>query len=125
MTAFNIAMGRNHFSDEERDAGLCQLFGESLSGPALCWLSNLKEGSIDSFHDLSASFLKNYIMWSHQGASMADLWKLSESSIESLKDFMEKFKGVLSKVHVPDHTTVEALTNTLWILQVSRLPSSR
>ena len=37
MTAFNIAMGRNHFSDEEKDAGLCQLFVESLSGPALSW----------------------------------------------------------------------------------------
>ena len=64
MTAFNIAMGRNHFSDEEKDAGLCQLFVESLSGPALSWFSHLKEGSIDSFDDLSASFLKNYIMWS-------------------------------------------------------------
>ncbi|KAG2277658.1 hypothetical protein Bca52824_060213 [Brassica carinata] len=46
---------------------------------------------------------------------MADLWKLSQSQNESLKDFMEKFKLVLSKVPTPDHTTVEALTNTLWI----------
>ncbi|XP_056857331.1 uncharacterized protein LOC130506660 [Raphanus sativus] len=115
MTAFNIAMGRNHFSDEERDAGLCQLFVESLSGPALSWFSHLKEHSIDSFHDLSASFLKNYIMWTRQGTSMADLWKLSQSSTDSLKDFMEKFKEVLSKVPVPDQTAVEALTNSLWI----------
>ncbi|XP_013594503.1 PREDICTED: uncharacterized protein LOC106302569 [Brassica oleracea var. oleracea] len=115
MTAFNIAMGRNHFSDEESDAGLCQLFIESLSGPALSWFSHLKEGSIDSFDDLSASFLKNYMMWSRQGISMADLWKLSQSQNESLKDFMEKFKGVLSKVRIPDHPTVEALTNALWI----------
>ncbi|XP_013658666.1 uncharacterized protein LOC106363482 [Brassica napus] len=115
MTAFNIAMGRNHFSDEEKDAGLCQLFVESLSGPALSWFSHLKEGSIDSFDDLSASFLKNYIMWSRQGTSMADLWKLSQSQNESLKDFMERFKQVLSTVSTPDHTTVEALTNALWI----------
>ncbi|XP_013739419.1 uncharacterized protein LOC106442263 [Brassica napus] len=115
MTAFNIAMGRNHFSDEERDACLCQLFVESLSGPALSWFSHLKEGSIDSFDDLSASFLKNYIMWSRQGTSMADLWKLSQSQNKSLKNFMEKLKLVLSKVHTPDHTTVEALTNALWI----------
>ncbi|KAG2328651.1 hypothetical protein Bca52824_011379 [Brassica carinata] len=46
---------------------------------------------------------------------MADLWKLSQSSTESLKDFMEGFKQVLSKVLVPDHTTVDALVNALWI----------
>ena len=46
---------------------------------------------------------------------MADLWKLSQSQNECLKDFMEKFKQVLSKVPIPDHTTVEALTNALWI----------
>ncbi|KAL0684451.1 hypothetical protein Bca4012_051299 [Brassica carinata] len=90
MTAVNIAMGRNHFSEEERDAGLCQLFVESLSGPALSWFSHLKEGSIDSLDDLSAFFLKNDIMWSRQGTSMADLWKLSQSQNESLKDFMKK-----------------------------------
>ncbi|KAL0685089.1 hypothetical protein Bca4012_051937 [Brassica carinata] len=108
-------MGRNHFSDEERHAGLGQLFVESLSGSALSWFSHLKEGSIDSFDDMSTSFLKNYIMWSRQGASMADLWKLSQSQNESLKDFIEKFKQVLSNVPIPDHTNVEALTNALWI----------
>ncbi|KAF2599566.1 hypothetical protein F2Q68_00010999 [Brassica cretica] len=46
---------------------------------------------------------------------MADLWKLSLSQNESLKDFMEKIKQVLSTVPTPDHTTVEALTNALWI----------
>ncbi|KAF8045002.1 hypothetical protein N665_5813s0001 [Sinapis alba] len=35
MTSFNIAMGRAYFSVEERDAGYCQLFVESLAGPAL------------------------------------------------------------------------------------------
>ena len=46
---------------------------------------------------------------------MPDLWNLSQSQNESLKDFMEKFKQVLSTVPTPDHTTVEALTNALWI----------
>ena len=39
ITAFNIEMGRTNFSDEERDAGYCWLFVESLQGPALEWFT--------------------------------------------------------------------------------------
>ena len=46
---------------------------------------------------------------------MADLWKLSQSQSESLKDFMERFKNVLSSIPTPDNTTIEVLANALWI----------
>ena len=59
MTAFNIAMGRANFAEHEREAGFCQYFIESLSGAALTWFSRLSENSVDSFHDLSAAFLKH------------------------------------------------------------------
>ena len=58
ITAFNIVMGRTNFSDEERDAGYCWLFVESLQGPALGWFTGLKRDAINDFHDLSAAFLK-------------------------------------------------------------------
>lgn len=32
--AFNIGMGRANYPDDEKEAGLCQLFVESLTGPA-------------------------------------------------------------------------------------------
>ena len=79
ITAFNIAMGRTNFSDEEKDAGFCQLFVEILQGPTLGWFTGLKENFVDSFYDLSAAFLKQYIMFPRQGATLADLWNLSRT----------------------------------------------
>lgn len=35
VTSFNIAMRCANFSDEEKDAGFCQLLVETLEGPAL------------------------------------------------------------------------------------------
>ncbi|XP_013679107.1 uncharacterized protein LOC106383573 [Brassica napus] len=54
-------MGRTNFSDEERDAGYCWLFIESLQGPALGWFTGLGQDSINDFHDLTSAFLKQYV----------------------------------------------------------------
>ncbi|XP_013617681.1 PREDICTED: uncharacterized protein LOC106324220 [Brassica oleracea var. oleracea] len=87
VTSFNIAMRRANLSDKEKDACFCQLFVETLEGIALNWFTGLQENSVDSFHDLSTAFLKNYIM----------------------------FKSIVPKVDVPDHIAVESLMNTLHI----------
>ncbi|KAF8087330.1 hypothetical protein N665_0589s0011 [Sinapis alba] len=115
ITSFNIAMGRAYFSAEERDVGYCQLFVKSLAGPALTWFSRLTADSISTFKELSTEFLKHYSMYIRQGASATDLWKISQGQKESLHDFMERFKNLVSKVDVPDKTAVEALRNALWI----------
>ena len=107
-------MGRTNFSNEERDAGYCRLFVESLQGPALGWFTGLEQDSINDFHDLSAAFLKQYIMFTRQGATLADLWNLSQGANQSHCDYMEKFKAVASKVHVPDSIAVDTLMNTLY-----------
>ena len=113
-------MGRTNFSDEERDAGYCRLFVESLQGPALGWFTGLEQDSINDFHDLSAAFLKQYIMFTRQGATLADLWNLSLGANQSLRDYMEKFKAVASKVHVPDNIAVDALMNTFYFKSLFR-----
>ncbi|KAF8054198.1 hypothetical protein N665_1340s0002 [Sinapis alba] len=100
-------MGRAYFSAKERDAGYCQLFVESLAGPALTWFSRLAADSISTFKELSTEFLKHYSMYIRQG------WKISQGQKESLHDFMERFKNLVSKVDVPDKTAVEALRNAL------------
>ena len=114
VTSFNIAMRRANLSDEEKDAGFCQLFVETLEGIALNWFTGLQENSVDSFHDLSMAFLKNY-MFTRQEAPATDLWNLNHANGQSLRDFMEKFKSIVSKVDVPDHIAMESLMNTLHI----------
>ncbi|XP_013624489.1 PREDICTED: uncharacterized protein LOC106330593 [Brassica oleracea var. oleracea] len=120
ITAFNIAMCRTNFSDEDRDAGYCRLFVESLQGPALGWFTGLERDSVNDFHDLASDFLKQYIMFTRQGATLSDLWNLSQGANQSLRDFMEKFKVVASKVQIPDSIAVDALMNTLYFKSLFR-----
>lgn len=121
VTSFNIAMRRVNLFDEEKDAGFCQLFVETLEGIALHWFTGLQENSVNSFHDLSTDFLKKYIMFTRQEATATDLWNLNHANGQSLRDCMENFKSVVSKVDVPDHIAVESLMNTLHIK--CRMPS--
>lgn len=89
MKTFNIAMGRAKF---ERGL-LLPVFIESLSGAALTWFSRILENSIESLCDLSAAFLKHYIMFTRQGATASDLWQRSQALGQTLHDLMEKLKS--------------------------------
>ena len=115
MTAFNILMARARLLDEERDAGYCQLFVETLHEQALTWFSQLEENSIGSFRDLSAAFLKTYIMFTKRSATASSLWNLNQTKDQSLRDYMEKFKAVVSRIEIPDGIAIDALRNTLWV----------
>ena len=115
MITFNIAMARARLSDEERDAGYCQLFIETLHEQALTWFSQLEENSISSFRDLSVSFLKTYIMFTKRSATASSLWNLSQTQGHSLRDYMEKFKVVVLRIAIPDDIAIDTLMNTLWV----------
>ncbi|XP_048624052.1 uncharacterized protein LOC125592720 [Brassica napus] len=108
-------MARARLPDEERDAGYCQLFAETLHEQALTWFSQLEENSIGSFRDLSATFPKTYIMFTKRSATASSLWNLNQTKDQSLRDYMEKFKAVVSRIDVPDGTAIDALRNTLWV----------
>ncbi|XP_013704946.2 uncharacterized protein LOC106408790 [Brassica napus] len=115
MTAFNIAMAHDRLSDEERDAGYCQLFVETLHEQALTWFSQLEENSIESFRDLSPGFLKTSIMFTKRSVTASSPWNLNQTKDQSLRDYMEKFKAVVSRIEIPDGIAIDALRNTLWV----------
>lgn len=114
LTAFSIAVGRANFSPEERDAGLCQLFVENLSGVALNWFSRLEANSIDNYNQLSTAFLKHYSIYIQQSTSNADLWTLAQEPTESLRSFFAKFRAIVSRITVLDEAAVLALRNGFW-----------
>ncbi|KFK22785.1 hypothetical protein AALP_AAs69847U000200 [Arabis alpina] len=114
LRKFNLAMGRTHYSPEEKDAGCCQHFVEHLSGPALEWFVRLRPRSIDSFPQLSQAFLKHYSMYLEEGISDANLWSLVQKEDETLRGYMDRFKAVLSRVTVGDNSAISALKQRLW-----------
>ncbi|XP_024010351.1 uncharacterized protein LOC112085372 [Eutrema salsugineum] len=121
ITAFRIAMGRAFtknaakLTKREVDAGYCLLFVEHLKGAALEWFSRQERNSIGYFQQLSALFLKQYSMFMDRGTSDADLWTLSQGPNEPLRDYMARFKAVISKIEgISDRAALEALKRSLW-----------
>lgn len=92
MTQFDIAMGRAHFEEYEKDAGYCQYFVEYLNGSALNWVSCLEENSIENFNQIPTAFVKHYSMFMEKGASTANMWTLSQLPTEPLRGSLKGSK---------------------------------
>lgn len=54
-------------------------------------------------------------MLTREGAAVSNLWQLSQTQYQSLHDFMEKFKDVVSTINILDNIAINALQNTLWV----------
>ncbi|KAG7588706.1 Ribonuclease H-like superfamily [Arabidopsis suecica] len=115
LAAFLIAAGRVELDEADEDAGYCKLFSENLCGQALMWFTQLEPGSINNFDELSAVFLKQYSILMDKSVSDADLWNLTQGPNESLRTFITKFKGVLSKLpRISQQSALSALRKGLW-----------
>ncbi|KAG7588731.1 Ribonuclease H-like superfamily [Arabidopsis suecica] len=115
LVAFLIAAGRVELDEADEDAGYCKLFSENLCGQALMWFTQLEPGSINNFDELSAVFLKQYSILMDKSVSDADLWNLTQGPNESLRTFITKFKGVLSKLpRISQQSALSALRKELW-----------
>ncbi|KAG7585615.1 Retrotransposon gag domain [Arabidopsis thaliana x Arabidopsis arenosa] len=95
LTSFQVTAGRVSLEPEEIDDGLCKLFAENLSGPALTWFTQLKEGSIDNFKQLSTAFIMQYEYFIKSDVTDAQLWNLSQGAGEPLYDYIMSFKEIM------------------------------
>ncbi|XP_023644217.1 uncharacterized protein LOC111832107 [Capsella rubella] len=115
LHTFLLTVGRVDFEPHEEDAGYCKLFAETFVGPALLWFASLQEGTIDSFTQLSTTFVKQYSSFIGVGVTDAQLWNLSQGPNDSLRSYITKFKEIMVQIPgLSDSAALSALKNGLW-----------
>ena len=94
MLHFNQAMILN-----ARDNRLlCKVFPASLKGPALAWFHKLPRRSINSFSELWAAFVSQYLCSVRQKGNISSLQTIFKWEVESIRDFTRRFGGPVLQI---------------------------
>ena len=94
MLHFNQAMILN----AEDDRLLCKVFPASLKGPALAWFHKLPQRSINSFSELWATFVSQYLCSVRQKGNISSLQAIFKREDECICDFIRRFGGVVQQI---------------------------
>ncbi|XP_010497038.1 PREDICTED: uncharacterized protein LOC104774072, partial [Camelina sativa] len=90
LTSFMATIAKARFTEEQKDAGQCQLFVDSLVENALIWFSHIPPGTIDCFEQLSTAFLRNYRVFIERNASSAELREVVQEPDEPLRKYLKE-----------------------------------
>ncbi|KAK0571671.1 hypothetical protein LWI29_019749 [Acer saccharum] len=82
-----------------REACMCKAFGSSLSGPALQWYTNLPNNSIDSFAQLTDTFMEQFASSRKLEKLSNDLYTITQRTGENLRAYVGRFNR--EKVQIP------------------------
>ena len=96
MLHFNQAMILN----AEDDRLLCKVFPASLKGPALAWFHKLPRGSINSFGELWAVFVSQYLCLVRQKGNISSLQAILKREDESIRDFTCRFGQAVQQIDI-------------------------
>ncbi|XP_031247982.1 uncharacterized protein LOC116105714 [Pistacia vera] len=97
-----------------REACMCKSFGSSLSDPALQWCTNLPNGSIDSFAQLTDTFVEQFASSKKLEKLSADLYRVYQRRGKPLREYISRFNR--EKISIPacnPETTVDAFRKGL------------
>ncbi|XP_031247646.1 uncharacterized protein LOC116105353 [Pistacia vera] len=97
-----------------REACMCKSFGSSLSGPALQWYTNLPNGSIDSFAQLTNTFVEQFASSKKLEKLSVDLYRVYQRRGEPLREYVSRFnKEEISIPSCNPETAVDAFRKGL------------
>ncbi|XP_031281897.1 uncharacterized protein LOC116140397 [Pistacia vera] len=97
-----------------REACMCKSFGSSLSKPALQWYINLPNNSINSFSQLTDTFVEQFASSKKLEKLSADLYIVYQKRGESLREYVSRFNK--EKISIPSYnpeTVVDAFRKGL------------
>ena len=94
MLHYNQAMILNAGDDRL----LCKVFLASLKGPALAWFHKLPKGSINTFSELWAAFVSQYLCSVRQKGNISSLQSILKREDESICDFTRRFGQVVQQI---------------------------
>ncbi|XP_031257395.1 uncharacterized protein LOC116115381 [Pistacia vera] len=97
-----------------REACMCKSFCSSLSGPALQWYTNLPNGSIDSFAQLTDIFVEHFASSKKLEKLSTDLYRVYQRRGEPLREYISRFNK--EKIYIAScnpETTVDAFKKGL------------
>ncbi|XP_031257473.1 uncharacterized protein LOC116115458 [Pistacia vera] len=97
-----------------REACICKSFGSSLAGPSLQWYTNLPNGSIDLFAQLTDTFVEQFASSKKLKKLSADLYRVYQKRGEPLREYVSRFNK--EKISIPacnPETAVDAFRKGL------------
>ena len=94
MLHFNQAMILN----TENDRLLCKVFPTSLKGPALAWFHKIPRGSLNSFSELWAAFVSQYLCSIRKKGNIGSLQSIFKQDDESIQDFIRIFEQAVQQI---------------------------
>ena len=82
------------------DRLLCKVFPASLKGPALAWFHKLLRGSINTFGELWAALVSQYLCSVRQKGNINSLKSILKRKDESIRDFTRRFGQAIQQIDV-------------------------
>ena len=82
------------------DRLLCKVFPASLKGPVLAWFHKLPRGSINTFGELWATFVSQFLCSIRQKGNISSLQSIIKREDESIRDFTHRFGQTVQQIDI-------------------------